>query len=60
MAEAFIVEKTNKNIFIIFGGIITGIFEDAFINIKKGEKFFNLTFEELQKLDIGKINFKED
>lgn len=58
MPEAFITNKTDKVVSLQYGGEIEGIgFVDGEAEVKKGDTFFDWTFEALQKETATKITY---
>jgi len=58
MPEAFITNKTEEVVSISFGGEIDGVFLDGEAEVKKGDTFFDWTFEELQEEIATTITYK--
>ena len=56
--EAFITEKTPEVVSIDFGGEIDGVLMDGQLEIRKGETFFDWTFEELQEEIATTITYR--
>ena len=48
MPQAFITSKTEEVVSLQLGGEIDGMFVDGEVEIRKGETFFDWSFEDLQ------------
>ncbi len=60
MPRAFITHKTKSIVELEFGGVISGgIIADGFDIIIENQKFFNWTFDQLQKTDETSIIYDE-
>ena len=58
--EAFIVERKPNEVRIQYGSATDdGNFTDGHAVVKRGEKFFNWTFRELQATDSNRIVYKD-
>jgi hypothetical protein len=62
MPEAFITEKTPDEVTVDFGSgdDDADILIDGNMVIRKGEKFFNWSFDQLQDTDAEIIEYVED
>lgn len=56
--EGFVVQKTEDEITIMFGGVSNGLHIDGEDVVHEGENFHNWTFDQLQKVK-GRFVYQE-